>query len=378
MYRQIGFSPLTRALIVAAAVCVLVLFARSAASILAPTLLALFIAVIATPPLRWLRGKGMPKYLAVLLILLVLMDVGSLLALTTTGALEALRDGLPRYQERLVLLSEEFGRWLEFVGIDQSRAALRDLVSPAAVSHVIYATLTNAGGTIAIGLLVLLIVAFMLVEASSLPAKLRAAFSLTSAGEARLRQLFTSINRYMLIKCITSLATGICIWIWLRTFGIEYAVALAVAAVLFNFIPIVGNIFMAVPGLLIALVQANVSIALLVALGYVIVNGIIGNVVEPRLMGRELGISSVAILLSLLFWGWVLGPIGLFLSVPLTMVLMVALEASPHTQPIAIMLGSAVGQSEASDRKHAREKTELGRDGADMSPKDASMRRDGL
>ena len=206
------------------------------------------------------------------------------------------------------------------------------------------------------------IVAFILVEAPSLPAKLQAAFSVTSEGEERLRQIFNSINRYMLIKLITSLGTGICIWIWLRIFGIEYAVALAVAAVLFNFIPIVGNIFMAVPAVLIALVQANLSTALLVTLGYVVVNGIIGNVVEPRLMGRKLGISSVVVLLSLLFWGWVFGPIGLFLSVPLTMVLAVALNASPHTRPMAIMLGSDVARAEASDRKLVREETAVGGD----------------
>jgi len=362
MHPQIGLSPLARTLIVAAAVCVLVLFARLAASILAPTLLALFIAVIATPPLRWLRGRGMPKYLAVLLILLVLIDVASLVALTTTGALEALRDGLPRYQDRLVVLSEEFGRWLELIGIDRSRAALRDLISPAAVSHVVYLALTNASSTLGTGLLVLLIVAFMLVEAPSLPAKLRAAFSLSSAGEEQLRQLFNSVNRYMLIKLMTSLGTGICIWVWLRIFGIEYAIALAVAAVLFNFIPIIGNFLMAIPAVLIALVQTNVPTALLVALGYVLVNGVIGNIVEPRLMGRELGISSVAVLLSLLFWGWVFGPIGLFLSVPLTMVLAVALNASPQTRPIAIMLGSRIARSEASDRELLEEKTELSSD----------------
>jgi predicted PurR-regulated permease PerM len=362
MYRQTGFSPPARALIVVAAVCVVVLFARSAASILAPMLLALFIAVVATPPLRWLRRKGMPKYLAVLLILLVLTDAASLVALTTTGALDALRDGLPRYQERLVLMSEEFGRWLELLGIDRSRAALRDLVSPGAVSHFIYVALTNASSTIGTGLLVLLIVAFMLIEASSLPAKLQAAFTMTSAGEQRLRQLFDSINRYMVIKCITSLATGLCIWIWLRILGIDYAAALAVAAVLFNFIPIAGSIFMAVPAILMALVQANVSTALLVTLGYVVVNGVIGNIVEPRLMGRELGISSVVVLLSLLFWGWVLGPTGLFLSVPLTMVLTVALDASPHTRPIAIMLGSEPPPPEMPDWRLVHEGTEVGRD----------------
>jgi predicted PurR-regulated permease PerM len=340
MHRQLGLSPPAHALIVTAAICVVVLFARSAASILAPALLAFFIAIVATPPLRWLRNRGMPKYLAVVLVLLVLLEVASLVALTTTSALEALREGLPRYQERLVLLSEELGRWLEGVGFDKSRAALHDLISPAAASRFLYAALTNASGTVATGLLVLLIVAFMLIEASSLPAKLQAAFSLTKAREAQFQQLLNSINRYMLIKCITSLATGIGIWIWLQILGIEYAIALAVAAVLLNFIPILGNIFMTIPAVLLALVHANTSTALLVALGYVAVNVVIGNVVEPRLMGRHLGLSSVVVLLSLLFWGWVLGPIGLFLSVPLTIALVVALDVSPHTRPIAVMLGS--------------------------------------
>lgn len=159
-----------------------------------------------------------------------------------------------------------------------------------------------------------------------------------------------------------SLATGVGIWICLRIRGIDYAVALAVAAVLFNFIPIIGNIFMTVPAVLIALMQANASTALLVVLGYVIVNVVVGNVAEPRLMGRELGLSSVVVLLSLLFWGWVLGPVGLFLSVPLTIALVIALHASPHTRPIAIMLGSGIAESGTSSGKLTAEATALGGD----------------
>jgi predicted PurR-regulated permease PerM len=265
---------------------------------------------------------------------------------------------VPRYQERLLLLSEEFGRWLEGVGIDKSRAALRDLISPAAASQFIYAALTNASNTFATGFLVLLIVAFMLVEASSLPEKLQAAFPLATAREAQLQRLFNSINRYMLIKCIMSLATGIGIWIWLRMLGVEYAIALAVAATLFNFIPIVGNILMTVPAVLIALMQANISLALLVVLGYVVVNVVIGNIVEPRWMGHQLGLSSVVVILSLLFWGWVLGPIGLFLSVPLTIALVVALDSSPYTRPIAIMLTSGVAGSGTLARELMAKETE--------------------
>jgi predicted PurR-regulated permease PerM len=345
---QAWVSPLARGIIVAAAVCIVVLFARSAAAILAPALLALFIAIIATPPLQWMRRRGMPKYLAVLAILFLLLDVGSLITLTTTSALESLQEDLPRYQERLTLLSDRLGSWLESIGIDKSRAAVRDLISPEAATRLVYSALTNASGTLTTGFLVLLIVAFMLAEAASLPEKLRAAFSLTRAGEEQLLRLFDSINRYMLIKSLLSIATGVCVWIWLRTLGIEYSLALAIAAALFNFIPIVGNVLMTVPAVLMALVQANIPTALMVTVGYVLVNLLISNILEPRLMGRDLGISSLVVLLSLLFWGWVLGPIGLFLSVPLTLALMVALDASPHTRPIAIMLGSETARSEAS------------------------------
>jgi AI-2 transport protein TqsA len=115
---------------------------------------------------------------------------------------------------------------------------------------------------------------------------------------------------------------------------------------------------MTVPAVLIALVQANASTALLVTLGYVVVNAGVGNLVEPRLMGRQLGLSSVVVLLSLLFWGWILGPIGLFLSVPLTIALVVALDGSPRTRPIAIMLGSGVAGAGALAGKLLGEQTE--------------------
>ena len=344
-----SFSPFARTVIVTAAICVIVIFVRSAASIVAPALLALFITVIAAPPLQWMSRKGVPKYLAVLIILLVLMDAGSLVALTTTGALEGLRENLPHYQERLTLLSEEFGSWLETIGIEKSDEAVRELLNPATASRFILTMLTNASGTVGTGFLVLLIVAFMLLETSALPAKLHTAFRLTKATEDQLQRLFSAINRYMLIKCLTSIATGICIWIWLYFLGIDYAVALAVAATLLNFLPIIGNILMTIPAAFMALVQNGTSTVIWVVLGYLIVNIVIGNIVEPRLMGRTLGISSLVVLLSLLFWGWVLGPIGLFLSVPLTIALMVALEASPQTHAIAIVLGSEKAQSERPD-----------------------------
>jgi predicted PurR-regulated permease PerM len=200
-------------------------------------------------------------------------------------------------------------------------------------------------GTFATGLLVLLAVVFMLLEAPSLPAKLRAAHHLTEEAEARMQRVLNAINHYMLIKILTSLATALCIWVWLWNLDIDFAVLWAILAFLLNFIPFVGAILMTIPAVLLALVQTDLQTTLLVALGYLAVNTVIGSILEPRIMGRGLGISTLVVFLSLLFWGWVLGTVGVFLSVPLTIALIIALEASPQTWPIAILLGPEVTQN---------------------------------
>lgn len=145
-----------------------------------------------------------------------------------------------------------------------------------------------------------------------------------------------------MIKSLASLATALCIWVWLWVFGIDFAVLWAILAFLLNFIPFVGAILMTIPAVLLALVQTDLLTMLLVALGYLVANTVIGSILEPRIMGRGLGISTLAVFLSLLFWGWVLGTVGVFLAVPLTMALIVALESSPQTRPIAILLGPEV------------------------------------
>ena len=337
-----GFSTPARTLIVAAAVAVVLLFLRAAESVVAPVLLAVFIAVVAAPPLRWMQRKGMPKWVALALVAFVLLDVGSIFALIATGALEGFRDTLPSYQERLTLLNEQFGLWLEGIGIANSEQAIPDIFDPALVAALVRLALSNVGTVFATGLLVLLAVVFMLLEAPSLWLKLQTAFRLTEASEARLRRVLDALNRYMVIKTGTSLATALFMLAWLSFLRIDFAVLWAILAFLLNFVPYVGTVLMTVPAVLMALVQTDLQTTLLVALGYLLSNTLIGSVLEPRIMGRGLGISPLAVFLSLLLWSWVLGTVGAFLSVPLTMALMIALGASPQTRPISILLGPEV------------------------------------
>jgi AI-2 transport protein TqsA len=340
--------PLARALIVAAAIAIVLLFLQAAESIVAPVLLAVFIAIVAAPPLRWMQRKGVPKWGALALVAFVLLDAGSIFALITTGALEGFRDSLPGYQQRLTLLNEQFGLWLEGVGIANSKEAVPDILNPAVVAALVRLALSNVGTIFATGLLVLLTVVFMLLEAPSLWLKLQTAFGLTEKSEARLRRVLNTLNRYMVIKTGTSLATALFIWVWLSFLGIDFAILWAILAFLLNFIPYVGAVLMAIPAVLMALVQTDLQTTLFVAFGYLLANTLIGTVLEPRIMGRGLGISALAVFLSLLLWSWVLGTVGAFLSVPLTMVLMIALEASPQTRPIAILLGPDVAKGSAS------------------------------
>lgn len=361
---QVEFSPPARKLIVAGAVALLITLLHMAAPILSPLLLAIFIAIISTPALRWMRKKGVPKWGALAIIVFVLLDVGSLLAVLSTGALEGFRDSFPTYQERFMLLSQHAGGVLNRFGMDHSQEAITDLFDPKKVMGVVRLILSNVSGVVTTGFLVLLAVMFILAEAPSLQTKLRVAFRPSQEAEDRINQLLKRLSRYMSIKTLTSTATGVLIWGLLAFLGVDFAPLWGVLAFLLNFVPTIGSIIAAVPPVLLAVVQLGVGEAVLVAAGFVAVNIGIGNVVEPRVMGRGLGISTLAVFVSLLLWGWIFGLVGMFLAVPLTATLIAALDASPHTRPLAIMLGPDLRAKEraaGSDSAEAHRRDDEGR-----------------
>lgn len=248
-----------------------------------------------------------------------------------------------------MLLSEQAGGVLQRFGMEHSDEAIPDLLDPQKAIGVVRLMLSNAGSVLATGLLVLLAVLFMLGEAPSLRNKMHVAFKPSPEAEARITRLFARLNRYMSIKTLTSLATGVLIWGWLSFLGVDFAALWGVLAFLLNFVPTVGSIIAAAPPVMLALVQLGFQEALLAAAGFMAVNIGIGNFVEPRVMGKGLGISTLAVFVSLLFWGWIFGLVGMFLAVPLTATLMAALDASPHTRPLAIMLGPELKMDQAGE-----------------------------
>src|SRR5690606_27192148 len=145
---------------------------------------------------------------------------------------------------------------------------------------------------------------------------------------------------FLAIKTAVSLATGLLAGLLCWAAGLDFYILWGILAFALNFIPVIGSIVAGVPPTLLALVVAGLPNALLVAGGYLLINNFLGNFVEPTLVGRRFGISTLVIVMSVMFWGWLWGPIGMLLAVPLTMMLKVVLASSEEFRWIAVAISS--------------------------------------
>jgi len=228
---------------------------------------------------------------------------------------------------------------LEKLGVDTSSLAITELFNPGAAMKLVGTLLNSLGNVLTNGFLILMTAIFMLLEASSFPAKLRGVLGGSESSMARFDNFISNVKHYMAIKTLISFATGAFVVIWLAIIGVNYAMLWGLLAFALNYVPNIGSIIAAIPAVLLAVIQLGILKALVVAAGYVGINIVMGNFLEPRFMGRGLGLSTLVVFLSLLFWGWVLGPVGMLLSVPLTMTAKIALESRDDTHWIAVLLG---------------------------------------
>lgn len=150
------------------------------------------------------------------------------------------------------------------------------------------------------------------------------------------------MRRYLVIKTVASTVTGLLIYLGLIALGVKFAPLWGLVAFLMNFVPAVGSVLAAIPTIGLALVDFGLEGAIAVAILYLVVNVTIGNFIEPQILGQGVGLSPLIVVTSLVFWGFVLGPVGMVLAVPLTVILRIALDSQPNTQWLAVLLGPAV------------------------------------
>lgn len=291
-----------------------------AAPIVNLILLSFLLAMSVTPFMEWSISKGARPGLAVTITILVVIFGGLALSALLGVSIARLIEQLPAYQPRLAEVRNSLEAFLAGMGIDAPALFSGFKMQPERIMELASKVLSAGLGMVSLSLVIILIVVFILIEAAAHLRKLQ------QEGEAKgaMSRYFLfgkDVRKYLGIVSLTGLIVGVCNTILLLVLGVDFPVMWGVLSFLFNFVPTFGFIISLAPPALLALLQFGWGKALIVVIGFFLINSFTDNVIKPRFMQKGLEVSFLLIVLSLVIWTWALGPMGAILGVPLTMVL---------------------------------------------------------
>lgn len=332
-----------RALMTAAAAFIVLFGLKYTRDFALPIVLAAFLAIVSYPLTEALRRYlRFPHWLAVSVS--VLVDFGIVFALVSlvkflaADVVATLRGNIvEQLENKYNLFMDAMDAW----GMgDHAREVVKSPLSVIDTQHIISLTQSFTARVISflsVTTVVLLLMTFMLGEA---PLFMRSVGSLPSTvqGKLKLISALKGVQRYLLIKTVASVCTGLLAWWLCHALQLPFAFLWGVVACVLNFIPTIGSIVAALPPVLLSLALKDWSCTLIVAGGYVGINFAIGNGIEPIFLGKQFGIATTVVLLSVIIWGWVWGPVGMLLAVPITLLTKLALEDSADLKWLAAVM----------------------------------------
>ena len=338
-----------------AALFVIIAGLKAAQSFFLPVLIAFFLATVSFPILNFLRKKKVPRAIAVLLTValdFVFLAALGVLAVTLIGDLQEkwniryaaeVSDQIREASHSLAIKLSEYG-------ISDAQEKIDDAVNNnlANLQNIRFERIWDVGtgvlgrvvGFFGTSLITLILTVFMLSEARMFGRRLEAISLARGPNLTRMLSATRDIQRFLAIKTAVSLLTGVLAGMLCWMAGLDFFVLWGILAFFFNFIPVIGSLVAGVLPTILALLVAGLPNAVLVAGGYLLINNFLGNFVEPMLVGRRFGISTLVVIISVLFWGWLWGPLGMLLAVPLTMVLKVILEGSDEFRWIGVAISA--------------------------------------
>lgn len=333
--------------------CLMVVLAgmKAAAGIMVPMACAFFLAVLSFPLLAWQVKHRIPGPIALISTMLVNLGFVAVLVTLAVRLLISFNRDLPRYLRGLQSYMSEFAAWLEKNGVEGATVTFGNLfdwnkVISYATSQDVMSTigslLGSTFGTVASVLagviMVLILMMFVLMEAQGTASRLHSVHVAGGPDFSGLLRSASDIQKYLGVKTLISALTGVLAGVWCYFLDLQYPLLWAILAFLFNYIPAVGSTAASIPAIIEALVQHGTGGAIGVAIGYILVNFCLDNFVQPTLLGNRFGISPLVVVLSVIFWGWLWGPVGMFLAVPLTMVIKVLLDNNDEFRWISVAM----------------------------------------
>ncbi len=330
----------TKYVVFAAALVIIIAGINLAQAVVVLFLVSIFLALLGAPAVIWLKDKHIPSGIAVLIVMAVMIIILLLIGAQIGTSISSFSDELPVLQSRIREQVAKLSLLLTSKNFVVNEKLFLEYVNPEAIMKLTAGLLTGLSSMLSDLVLILLTVTFILLEVSSFPLKVRAILGDPEKAFPQFAKFVGDMKRYMVIKTIINLAAGILIALWMEILGVQFPILWGFLAFLLHYVPNIGAVISAVPAALLALIQIGMGSALLVIAGNILIGFIIGNVIEPRLMGRKLGLSTLVVFLSLIFWGSLLGLVGAILCIPLTMAMKFAFESNENTRWIAVLLGS--------------------------------------
>jgi predicted PurR-regulated permease PerM len=350
-------SPFLRFLFIGLSLAVLIAATGLFAEFLSPVLLALFLAIILTPVFHWLTRKGMPNGLALLIMIVASIVIGVGLIIFLFLSFKALVNSLSEYAGRLQELEASVQTALTSLGLDPSTFSLTDLIDPQQIITWLTSFLSSFGGLLFMAIFVGITIMFAMLDATNLKTRLELGLGTDNPMLGRVSGLTNSMVRYILARTLVNLFTGTAVAIMLLILGVDFAILWGVLTFFLSYIPYIGIFMATVPSVLLALFEGGVVMAIVVIVGVSIINVAAENLVAPKIIGQGLSISPLVVFIAFFFWSWLLGPLGMLLSMPATVLIIFILNAFDETRWVALAISSGPGDPEPDSAGKAAEES---------------------
>jgi predicted PurR-regulated permease PerM len=253
----------------------------------------------------------------VLAVYLLLVSLGAAMALS----LARLVDLMPEYQEQFTDLREDLTSTLAGLGVDQGQVlqTLHEATDPGSVAHLIGFVVGGVTAALSNAVFLLAVLLFMCIDAVDYPARLRVSATQRPEVVGALRSFATGTRRYLWVTTVFGLIVAVIDTLVLWAMGIPLPFLWGLLSFITNYIPNIGFVVGVIPPALLGLLQGGVPGMLWVIVLYCGINFVIQSVIQPKIVGDAVGLSASVSFLSLVFWGWVLGPLGALLAIPLSL-----------------------------------------------------------
>lgn len=314
-------------------------------SILIPFFVAVIITFVFQPFYKWLRTKRIPSPVAIIIIIFVIIILANLSSVFIYASINSFTNDFPKYEEKF---NDLYNKAVAYFNIPKEELdsftesmKFSNLVKAGTLTAFFSGFFSGVVGIFGDFVLILIYVVFLFSEFTSIRKRIFRAFSHERGVKvaSTLTDIFRDVRSYISGKTLLSLLQAVIIGFVLYIFGVDFFFVWALMMFFLHFIPNIGGLIATIlPAFIMILQFESIVTPIIVTVILIVIQNVIGNIIEPKVLGDQLDLSPILLLISLIFWGYVWGIVGMILSVPIMSMIKIVLMNIPSTQPIAILM----------------------------------------